>query len=190
MFNVPAGLLRILNRDLQQAGIAKRDERGRTLDIHALRTTFGTLLSKGGVAPRTAQAAMRHSDIRLTMQVYTDPKLLDVRGALDALPALPLGGEQTTLAASVKATGTEDLTPSPFAPRFAPTADNASKSGATAGKRNTEAAGGTGQATIAASADAVNENTRLSSADNRVSIWAARGSNPRPHGCDPCALAN
>src|SRR5436190_902037 len=61
-----------------------------TLDVHALRTTFGTLLSKGGVAPRTAQAAMRYSDIRLTVQVYTDPRLLDVRGALDTLPALPL----------------------------------------------------------------------------------------------------
>jgi integrase len=58
--------------------------RGRTLDVHALRTTFGTLPSKGGVAPRTAQAAMRHSDIKLTMSVYTYPNLLDVRGALDA----------------------------------------------------------------------------------------------------------
>ena len=54
---------------------------GRTIDVHALRTTFGTHLSKGGVAPRTAQAAMRHSDIKLTMGVYTDPRLLDVRGA-------------------------------------------------------------------------------------------------------------
>ena len=68
-------LVRILDRDLVAAGIArrvkvagkwkidKRDERGRTVDVHALRHTFGTLLSKGGVAPRTAQAAMRHSTI-------------------------------------------------------------------------------------------------------------------------------
>ena len=56
-----------------------------------MRHTFGTLLSKGGVTPRTAQAAMRHSKIDLTMNVYTDPKLLDVAGAMDALPALPLG---------------------------------------------------------------------------------------------------
>jgi hypothetical protein len=33
---------------------------------------------------------MRHSDIKLTMGVYTDPKLLDVAGALNALPVLPL----------------------------------------------------------------------------------------------------
>ena len=79
LFTVPAGLVRILNRDLRTAGIAKRDECGRTIDVHALRTSFGTLLSKGGVTPRTAQATMRHSKIDLTMNVYTDPKLLDVR---------------------------------------------------------------------------------------------------------------
>ena len=33
---------------------------------------------------------MRHSTIDLTMNVYTDPKLLDVHGALDSLAALPL----------------------------------------------------------------------------------------------------
>ena len=49
-------------------------------------------LSKGGVAPRTAQAAMRHSSVDLTMNVYTDPKLLDVHGALEALPSMPLDG--------------------------------------------------------------------------------------------------
>jgi len=38
------------------------------------------------------------------MGVYTDPKLLDVRGALDVLPALPLGGADDDQA---KATGTD-----------------------------------------------------------------------------------
>ncbi len=94
LFDVPAALVKILDRDLAAAGIPKRDDRSRTLDVHALRTTFGTLLSKGGVSPRTAQAAMRHSKIDLTMNVYTDPRLLDVRGALDALPALPLDGRE------------------------------------------------------------------------------------------------
>ena len=71
LFDVPAGLVRIFDRDLKAAGIPKRDERGRTLDVHALRTTFGTLLSKGGVSLRTAQAAMKHSDPSLTANVYT-----------------------------------------------------------------------------------------------------------------------
>lgn len=90
VFRVPDKLVRILDRDLKLAGIPKVDDRGRSIDVHALRHSFGTLLSKGGVPPRTAQAAMRHSTIDLTMNNYTDPRLLDVHGALDALPALPI----------------------------------------------------------------------------------------------------
>jgi integrase len=92
VFKVPSSLRVVLDRDLKVAGIPKRDDRGRTVDVHAMRTTFGTLLSKGGVSPRTAQQALRHSDIKLTMGVYTDPRLLDVRGAVERLPALPLIG--------------------------------------------------------------------------------------------------
>lgn len=90
LFNVPDKLVKILNRDLQAAGIPKRDDRGRTLDVHALRTTFGTHLSKAGVSLRTAQAAMRHSSPMLTANIYTDPKLLDIQGAIEALPKLNL----------------------------------------------------------------------------------------------------
>ena len=100
--------MRILDRDLLAAGINKADERGRTLDVHALRTSFGTLLSKGGVAPRTAQAAMRHSTIDLTMNTYTDPKLLDVYGALDSLPSLDLDASPSTERPMMRATGTHD----------------------------------------------------------------------------------
>jgi integrase len=114
VFNVPAGLVRILDRDLAAAGIAKRDERGRTVDVHAMRHTFGTHLSKGGVTLRTAQAAMRHSSPTLTANVYTDPKLLDVAGALNALPALPLDAEPQ--ADRQKATGTAGTYQEPARP--------------------------------------------------------------------------
>jgi len=125
LFTVPAGLVRILDRDLKAAGIAKRDDRGWTVDVHALRHSFGTLLSKGGVAPRTAQAAMRHSSIDLTMNVYTDPQLLDVAGAMEALPDLPLeAGDKTE---QEKATGT-DGPAAPLAPTLAPTSDISCKS--------------------------------------------------------------
>lgn len=65
---------------------------------------------------------MRHGDIKLTMGVYTDPRLLDVAGALDKLPTLPLEGGQTDRAA---ATGTDNFLPgsSPLAPVLAPTPD-------------------------------------------------------------------
>ena len=48
------------------------------------------MLSAAGVKPRTAQEAMRHSTIDLTMNVYTDPALLDVAGAVETLPSFPL----------------------------------------------------------------------------------------------------
>ena len=73
--------------------IPKEDARGRTVDIHTLRHTFGTHLSKNGVPPRSAQAAMRHSSLGLTTNVYTDPTLLDVAGAKEALPELSLSRE-------------------------------------------------------------------------------------------------
>lgn len=88
LFRVPSGLSRILDRDLGAAGIPKRDERGRVVDVHALRVTFGTHLCAAGVPLRTAQAAMRHSKPELTANIYTDPKLLDVAGAINALPSL------------------------------------------------------------------------------------------------------
>ena len=121
LFHVPKQLVKCLDRDLAAAGIAKIDDRGRTVDVHALRHTFGTLLSKGGVAPRTAQQAMRHSDVRLTMNVYTDPRLLDVAGAVDALPALPIDRESpSSEKVALRATGTDSLKSS-VAPMVAPT---------------------------------------------------------------------
>ena len=123
LFDVPDGLLRILERDLRTAGIPKRDDRGRTLDVHALRHTFGSFLSAAGVAPRVAQSAMRHSRIDLTMNVYTDPQVLDIAGAVGRLPRL----NRTDPNHSAAATGTDgrltDKPPDgsrPFAPAFAP----------------------------------------------------------------------
>jgi hypothetical protein len=65
---------------------------------------------------------MRHSKIDLTMNVYTDPKLLDVAGAMEALPSLPLGEGTQGQAIAVSATGTDDSTPSPLVPVLVPTA--------------------------------------------------------------------
>ena len=121
------------------------------MDIHALRHTFGTHLSKNGVAPRTGQAAMRHSSLDLTMNsarerrertsreghqarvpkggnaaggpnVYTDPELLDMAGAVDALPNLPLQGAAEAASSTVgwpSPTSSPDLPPL-FLPHSAP----------------------------------------------------------------------
>jgi integrase len=88
VFRVPVELVKILKRDLELAGIAYRDEQGRTLDVHALRHTTATFMSRAKVPPAVAQRIMRHSDIKLTLQVYTDVQQLDEAAALAALPAL------------------------------------------------------------------------------------------------------
>ena len=50
---------------------------------------------------------MRHSKIDLTMNVYTDPKLLDVQGALDSLPSLNLDISPAIEQNRMRATGTD-----------------------------------------------------------------------------------
>jgi hypothetical protein len=77
-----------MNRDLEAEGIPKRDADGCVVHIHALRHSFGTHLSLAGVAPRTAQAAMRHSNISLTMNTYTDARLLDTATAIESMTVL------------------------------------------------------------------------------------------------------
>ena len=105
VFNVPMGILRIMDKDLKFAGIPKKAD-GCVIHIHGLRHSFGTHLSLAGVAPRVAQKAMRHSDISLTMNTYTDSNLLDTAAAVESLPIL--SGNQPS-AAPMVAPETENL---------------------------------------------------------------------------------
>jgi integrase len=98
VFTVPTGIDRIFKRDLAAAGIPAKDADGRVVDVHALRHTTASYLASAGVPPRTAQALMRHSDIRLTLGTYSDPQLLDTAAALHALPKMD--GEKPTETAS------------------------------------------------------------------------------------------
>ena len=88
VFVVPAGLLRIMDRDLIAAKIPKRDGDDCVVHVHALRHSFGTHLSLAGIAPRTAQTMMRHSRIELTMNTYTDSRLLDTASAVESMQLL------------------------------------------------------------------------------------------------------
>ena len=119
--NVPRQLVKTLDRELAVADMPKIDDRGRMVGGHALRHSFGTLPITSGVAPRTAQQAMRHSTFELTMNTYTDPRLLDVAGANDSLPNLPIGGPgKPDECQRQQATGTESF----VAPMVAPTDAN------------------------------------------------------------------
>ena len=130
LFSVPASLLRALNRDLAVAGIPKTDDRGRVVDVHSMRMTLATMLNKAGVAPRTAQEIMRHSDIRLTMATYTDAKLLNVSGALDLLPKLSPDRTPDGTQEAMRATGTDGRAGFKSAPKSAPGTAQSGRSGA------------------------------------------------------------
>ena len=58
------------------------------MDLHGLRHTFGTLLARSGVHPRTAMELMRHSDIGLTTKIYQRLELADTAGAVNRLPTI------------------------------------------------------------------------------------------------------
>lgn len=178
--------MRILNRDLLAAGIKKVDERGRTLDVHALRTSFGTLLSKGGVAPRTAQAAMRHSTIDLTMNTYTDPKLLDVQGALNSLPSLDLNPRSTIGHQMMRATGTDDSDETPgkrhsgnsVAPTVAPNSGERGQSVSFAVHSSTDGDENASRTTLS-------ENPKNSSKKALPAVFASRAFQVERRGVEP-----
>jgi integrase len=77
-------------RDLAAAEIPFEDIRGRRVDLHALRKTFGTLLATSGVSPRVAMELMRHSDMKLTMGVYTDAAQLPIAEETARLPSFKI----------------------------------------------------------------------------------------------------
>ena len=77
------------------------------------------------------------ASIILTMNVYTDPKVLDIAGAMDALPALPLGGGTVPDQTVSKATGTSDPPPLKSGQKFAPATGQSCPSWAILGKTTT-----------------------------------------------------
>lgn len=76
----------MLQHDLKAAGIPYQLN-GKFADFHSLRKTFVTNLARSGVMPKVAQALARHSDINLTMGVYTDLEMDELREAVGRLDA-------------------------------------------------------------------------------------------------------
>ena len=75
-----------LHADLVAAGVPVEDGLQRRVDFHSLRHTLATNFARSGIAPRVAMEVMRHSDMRLTMKVYTDVQLLPTSDAVERLP--------------------------------------------------------------------------------------------------------
>ncbi|MDE3067754.1 MAG: site-specific integrase [Verrucomicrobiota bacterium] len=83
---VPA--MKEVRKDFKAAGIPLKDELGHVVDFHALRTTYITRLQRAGVSPREAMELARHSDMRLTMQTYTDVAQLPLAATVRGLPSI------------------------------------------------------------------------------------------------------
>ena len=103
--------LRTFKRDLERAGIPFQDDRGRTVDRHALRTTFISWLGLCGVDPRAQIILARHAPQGVTLRHYQDFSILDLWSEIRKLPPIRTKAAE---AEESQATGTDD--------RHAPTA--------------------------------------------------------------------
>jgi len=66
--------------------LAHKNHAGLFADFHSLRHYFITSLERSGVSHKMAQTLARHSDIRLTLGVYTHVGLHDQSAAIASLP--------------------------------------------------------------------------------------------------------
>ena len=80
-------ILKVFYSDLQTAGIERMGSDGRSVDVHSLRKTFGTMLARAGVPLTTVQRLMRHANPQLTAKLYIDVEGGDMMQALEKLPA-------------------------------------------------------------------------------------------------------
>jgi integrase len=89
--------------------LAYQSEDGCFADFHSNRHLFIASLEQAGLSPKMAQTLARHSDVRLTLGVYTHLGIHDQSSAVGALPAPPgLDGKPHCEATQLRATGTDD----------------------------------------------------------------------------------
>ena len=88
-FNVPSQPHLMIKEDLKRADIKYKTEEG-TAHFHAQRHNFATALDVAAKTAKTAQTLMRHSDPRLTLNIYTHGVAALERAAIEALPDLSL----------------------------------------------------------------------------------------------------
>ncbi len=60
----------MLRRDCKAAGIETTNHRGK-IKFHSFRHSCGSFLTAKGIHPKKVQEIMRHSDINITMGLYT-----------------------------------------------------------------------------------------------------------------------
>jgi integrase len=103
VFALPEKTARMLHADLRRCNIEPVDSQGRVVDTHSLRHGYVSALARAGVPIKVAQTLARHSDPKLTMNVYSHLTAFDLHGAIaNAIPDLTT----ESVAAEAVATGT------------------------------------------------------------------------------------
>ena len=125
VLELPEKTALMLHADLRRCGIEPVDAQGRVVDTHSLRHGYGTALARAGVPIKVAQTLLRHSDPKLTMNVYAHLTAFDLHGAVaDALPDLMTAHEQSVIVA----TGTDGAPTPQFTPHENANASNTNSS--------------------------------------------------------------
>lgn len=86
-FKVPMRTADMLRADLEEADI-DYTVGSQVFDFHALRHEAGSLLAANGVHPKVAQSLLRHSDINLTLSLYSHTLTGQEAEAIMSLPDL------------------------------------------------------------------------------------------------------
>ncbi len=82
IFRLPFRTARMVSFDLLAAGIPLVVD-GEVVDFHSLRASYVTNLLRRGISPGTVQKLARHSDPRLTMNIYNKVNANDLRDAVE-----------------------------------------------------------------------------------------------------------
>lgn len=91
-FYVTHNTAEMLRFDLERAGIPFENDQGEVFDFHALRVQLAASMVRGGVHVRAMQERMRHSDSKLTLDIYSRLSQSEQdAAAVEALPRLALG---------------------------------------------------------------------------------------------------
>ena len=101
----------MMKMDLERVGLPYVDEDGLYADFHSNRHSFISNLGKAGASLQMAQKLARHSDPKLTANVYTHLQVDDQAAAIEALPAPPGGKAAEQESDALRATGTDDGNP-------------------------------------------------------------------------------
>jgi len=113
---VPSQPARLLNKDLEQAGIAKATSMGK-LDFHVSRVSYINILLDRGVGVREAQALARHSTPAMTMNVYGRTRQEKLSEVVSEMAESVLGEKKRALCVHKLAVGAEPENATPLQTR-------------------------------------------------------------------------